>query len=41
MKKETFKEALKDSLNILPGYIVLGIGFGVLLKAKGYITAKA
>ena len=36
MKKETFKEALKDSLNILPGYIVLGIGFGVLLKAKGY-----
>ena len=36
MKKETFKQALKDSLNILPGYIVLGIGFGVLLKAKGY-----
>lgn len=36
MKKETFKEALKDSLNILPGYIVLGIGFGVLLKARGY-----
>ncbi|MBO7676667.1 MAG: AzlC family ABC transporter permease, partial [Erysipelotrichaceae bacterium] len=36
MKKETFKEALKDSLNILPGYIVLGTGFGVLLKAKGY-----
>ena len=36
MKKETFKQALKDSLNILPGYIVLGIGFGVLLKAKDY-----
>ena len=36
MKKETLKEALKDSLNILPGYIVLGIGFGVLLKARGY-----
>ena len=36
MNKETFKEALKDSLNILPGYIVLGIGFGVLLKARGY-----
>ena len=36
MNKKTFKEALKDSLNILPGYIVLGIGFGVLLKAKGY-----
>ena len=36
MKKEAFKEALQDSLNILPGYIVLGIGFGVLLKARGY-----
>ena len=36
MNKKTFKDALKDSLNILPGYIVLGIGFGVLLKAKGY-----
>lgn len=36
MNKDTFKEALKDSLNILPGYIVLGIGFGVLLKTKGY-----
>ena len=36
MKKETLKEALKDSLNIMPGYIVLGIGFGVLLKARGY-----
>ena len=32
----SYKEALKDSLAILPGYIVLGIGFGVLMKSKGY-----
>ena len=33
---KTFKEALKDSLTILPGYFVLGTGFGVLLHAHGY-----
>ena len=32
----SIKEAIKDSLKILPGYLVLGIGFGVLLKTKGY-----
>ncbi len=30
------KEAIKDSLKILPGYMVLGIGFGVLLKTEGF-----
>ena len=34
--KEYFKEALKDSLTIFPGYMILGMGFGILLKAKGY-----
>ncbi len=35
MKKE-MREAFRDSLNIFPGYIVLGIGFGVLMDSKGY-----
>ena len=35
------KEALRDSLTILPGYLVLGIGFGVLLKANGFGTSYA
>ncbi len=34
--KKSVKEALKDSLMIMPGYIVLGIGFGVLMKSKGF-----
>ena len=28
--------ALKDSLPVMTGYIVLGIGFGILLSSKGY-----
>ena len=27
---------MKDSLMIMPGYIVLGIGFGVMMKSKGF-----
>ncbi len=27
---------MKDSLMIMPGYIVLGIGFGVLMKSRGF-----
>ena len=34
--KSSVKEALKDSLLIMPGYIVLGIGFGVLMIDKGF-----
>ncbi len=34
--KKSVKEALKDSLIIMPGYIVLGIGFGVLMIDKGF-----
>ena len=30
------REAFKDSLNILPGYVVLGIGFGVLMNSHGF-----
>ncbi|MCI7146243.1 MAG: AzlC family ABC transporter permease [Clostridiales bacterium] len=32
----TIKYAFKQSLPIMAGYIVLGIGFGILLKSKGY-----
>ena len=34
--KKTVSQALKDSLVILPGYLVLGTGFGVLMNSKGY-----
>lgn len=35
-KKETLRYAFKSSLPIFAGYVVLGIGFGVLLQSKGY-----
>ena len=34
--KTSIKEAFKDSLMILPAYVVLGIGFGVLICSKGF-----
>ena len=36
MKSNTFKTALKDSLPVMAGYIVLGMAFGILLYDKGY-----
>ena len=36
MHKKTFRYALIDSLPVMAGYIVLGIGFGILLQDKGY-----
>lgn len=33
---ETTKRAFRDSLPVMAGYVVLGIGFGVLLQSKGY-----
>ena len=32
----TAKHAFKQSVPIMAGYIVLGMGFGVLLESKGY-----
>ena len=36
MQKKTFIYAFKSSLPILAGYIVLGMGFGILLHSRGY-----
>ena len=34
--KMTLKYAFKQSLPVMAGYLVLGMGFGILLKTKGY-----
>ena len=34
--KQDIKRALKDTIPVFSGYIVLGMGFGILLAAKGY-----
>lgn len=36
MKKEIAKQAFYKSLPVLAGYIVLGIGFGILMRNAGY-----
>ena len=36
MNKETFKKAFIDSLPVMAGYIIMGMGFGVLIQDKGY-----
>lgn len=36
MNKQTLKYAFLASLPVMAGYIVLGIGFGILLAGKGY-----
>lgn len=35
-KKETWKYAFRASLPVMAGYLVLGMGFGILLQDKGY-----
>lgn len=34
--QQDLKKAARDSLPVLAGYIVLGMGFGILLSTKGY-----
>lgn len=36
MTKDIVKISLRDTLPVLSGYLVLGLGFGVLMKASGY-----
>ena len=34
--RKTFREAFSASIPVMAGYVVLGMGFGVLLSTKGY-----
>ncbi|MBQ6893250.1 MAG: AzlC family ABC transporter permease [Clostridia bacterium] len=34
--KNDIKKALRDTVPVLSGYIVLGMGFGILMQTKGY-----
>lgn len=34
--KQTIKKAFKDTIPVFSGYIVLGMGFGILMQSKGY-----
>ena len=34
--KKVAKTAFKDTIPVLTGYLVLGFGFGIVLKANGY-----
>lgn len=34
--KNDIKRAIKDTIPVLSGYLVLGMGFGVLMQSKGY-----
>lgn len=36
MRRQTFRYAFIDSLPVMAGYVVLGMGFGILLQDKGY-----
>lgn len=36
MKKDILKKALLSTIPVMTGYIVLGIGFGIVLKTNGY-----
>ena len=39
--KKTVKQAFVDTIPVLTGYVVLGFGFGIILKANGYGTGLA
>lgn len=36
MRAKTISLAFRASLPVMAGYLVLGLGFGVLLQAQGY-----
>lgn len=36
MKKKTIKQAFLTSIPVMAGYIVLGTGFGILMRSAGY-----
>ena len=36
MDKKEIKKAFMDTVTVMTGYLVLGIGFGIILKTKGF-----
>ena len=36
--KKLLKTAFVDTLPVLTGYLVLGFGFGIIMKANGFST---
>lgn len=36
MKNVNFKKMVRDTIPVIAGYIVLGMGFGIIMKANGY-----
>ncbi len=36
MNKQTFKQAFKDTVPVMTGYLFLGFGFGILMQQNGY-----
>ena len=36
ISKDIVKKAFKATIPVMTGYLVLAIGFGILLKTKGY-----
>ncbi len=36
MRADKVKRAFKDTLPVMTGYVVLGLGFGILMASKGY-----
>ena len=34
--RELVRKAFRDTIPVMTGYLVLGIGFGILLKTRGY-----
>ncbi len=41
MMKKTINQAFIDTIPVLTGYLVLGFGFGIVLKSNGYSTLLA
>ena len=39
--RKVFKPALAATLPVMAGYLILGFGFGIIIKANGYSTALA
>ena len=41
MNTQTIRQAFYKSIPVLAGYVVIGMGFGILMRNAGYGTAWA